>query len=127
MQVSSFMELFPALLSRAVDQCDLNCLYPIKFSSCCLQCLLRLTPKYWSVLLSCVHISPYNRYALLNEHCTHSISQPAPLRLSLFIWNFSFFQSVLIIVLCSYFSLLAVAIMLLLNFDGIILKIYPEE
>lgn len=44
----------------------------------CLQCLLYLTPKYWSSVLSSAHISPWNRHALLNKHHTHSISQPAP-------------------------------------------------
>lgn len=115
LQVSFFMELFPTLLSHAVDRCGLSYLYEIEFSSCCLQCLLSLAPKY--SLLSSAHISPYNRYVLLNKHHTHSISQPPPLTLSLFIWNFTFFQSILIIILCSYLSLFAVAIMLFLNFD----------
>lgn len=92
MQVSSFMELFPTLLSHGIDQCDVSYLNAIKFSSCCLQCLLCLTPKCWSSLLSSAHISPCNSYALLNKHHTHSISQPAPLRLSLFTWNFAFFS-----------------------------------
>lgn len=103
MQASSFMELFPTLLSHGIEQCDVSYLYAIKFSSCCLQCLLCLTPKCWSSLLSSAHISPYNSYALLNKHHTHSISQPTPLRLSLFTWNFAFF-SVLIIILWSFFS-----------------------
>lgn len=40
LQVPFFMELFPTLLSHAVDQCDLSYLYEIKFCSYCLQCLL---------------------------------------------------------------------------------------
>lgn len=68
MQISTSVELLPTLLSHAIYQCDLSYLYAIKFSSCCLQYLLCLTPTYWSSLLSSAHISPYNRYALLKKH-----------------------------------------------------------